>query len=123
MRGSHEVRKLFIVRKLDTEKNIGRIWILVVVVALAIIIIWKGDSLKAMEIKSDQTPFLTALTQLGVLYIFVLFVERALEFLIKAWRQGGKACLAQGAGSEETRVQKKLEEYKGEHRDGHFSLG
>ena len=90
---------------------------------MAIIIIWKGDSLKTMEIKFDQTPFLTALTQLGVLYIFVLFVERALEFLIKAWRQGGKACLAQGAGSEEIRVQKKLEEYKGEHRDGHFSLG
>ena len=94
-----------------------------VVVALAIIIIWKGDSLKAMEIKSDQTPILTALTQLGVLYIFVLFVERALEFLIQAWRQGGNACLAQGAGSEEIRVQKKQEEYKGEHRDGHFSPG
>ena len=49
--------------------------------------------------------------------------ERAIEVLIKAWRQGGKACLAQEAGLEEIQVQKILEEYKGEHRGGHFSLG
>ena len=56
-------------------------------------------------------------------YFCFVYRERALEVLIKAWRQGGKACLAQEAGLEEIRVQKKLEEYKGEHRDGHFSLG
>ena len=77
------------------EKNIGRIWMSLAGIALIIIVWVQGDSLKAINIKPDNAPFLIALSQLGILYIIALFVERALEVLIKAWRQGGKIALEQ----------------------------
>lgn len=103
------------------EKNIGRVWVSLAVIALVIIIWIQGDSLKAIETKSNSAPFLTALSQLGILYIIALFVERALEVLIKAWRQGGKIALEQEKTSAENNnqdnaqkaeIQKNLEEYK-----------
>ena len=75
------------------EKNIGRIWISLAIAVLVIVIWWQGGSLKALPTKPGDEPFLIALTQLGILYIVALFVERALEVLIKAWRQGGKVHL------------------------------
>ena len=74
-------------------KNIGRIWISLAVLAIAVIIWVEGDSLGAIKAKPGDAPFLIALTQLGILYIVALFVERALEVLIKAWRQGGRLLL------------------------------
>ena len=46
---------------------------------------------------NGAADFRTALAQLGILYIIALFVERSLEFLIKAWRQGGKSGLEHDA--------------------------
>lgn len=98
------------------ETNIGRIWVALLVVALAVAVFWWGDSLRPIETKEGEAPFLTALTQLGILYIVALFVERSLEVLIKAWRQGGKSRLEealrladQGARAE---AEKAVEEYR-----------
>ena len=99
------------------EKNIGRIWISLAVLAIAIIIWVEGDSLGAMKTKQGEAPFLVALTQLGILYIIALFVERALEVLIKAWRQGGRILLEEGIRLEideqaKADKEKNLERYK-----------
>ena len=98
------------------ENNIGRIWVSLAILALTLVIWVQGDALKAMDVKSNGTPFLTALTQLGVLYIVALFVERALEVLIKAWRGEGKIRLEQqlnaAAVDDPTRITDKLEEYR-----------
>ena len=75
------------------ERNIGRIWLALLVLALAVVVFFAGDSLKPIGTKEGEAPFLTALTQLGILYIVALFVERSLEVLIKAWRQGEKSRL------------------------------
>ena len=77
------------------ERNLGRIWISLAIFAIVAIIWWNGQSLQAIGTKPGESPFLVALTQLGILYIVALFVERALEVLIKAWRQGGKVNLQQ----------------------------
>lgn len=82
------------------EKNIGKIWVALVILAVVIVIWLQGDNLKAIEIKPGEAPFLIALTQLGILYIVALFVERALEVLIKAWRQGGKIRIEQESNSQ-----------------------
>ena len=82
------------------EKNIGRIWISLAVLAIAVIIWVAGDSLGAIKTTQGEAPFLIALTQLGILYIVALFVERALEVLIKAWRQGGRILLEEEIRSE-----------------------
>ena len=92
------------------EKHIGKIWISFVILALVIVVWLYGDTLKAIQPKSDGSPFFIALTQLGILYIIALFVERALEVLIKAWRQGGKARLEQEV--DDGQRKRKLEEYK-----------
>ena len=99
------------------EKNIGRIWISLGVLAIAVIIWVEGDSLGAIETTQGEAPFLIALTQLGILYIVALFVERALEVLIKAWRQGGRIRLEEEIRSEtddQARVgkERQLEQYK-----------
>ena len=98
------------------EKNIGRIWISVAILVVAILIWWNGDSLKPIELQSDDSPFLIALTQLGILYVVALFVERALEVLLKAWRQGGKirlqAEIAKSAHESKAEAEKNLQEYK-----------
>ena len=93
------------------EKNLGRIWISLAVLAIAIIIWVQGDSLGAIKTTQGEAPFLVALTQLGILYIVALFVERALEVLIKAWRQGGRVLLEDGIRSE-TDDQAKAEKAK-----------
>ena len=92
------------------EKNIGRIWISLAVLAIAVIIWVQGDSLGTIKTKQGEAPFLVALTQLGILYIVALFVERALEVLIKAWRQGGRGLLEEGIRSENTDEEKAIKE-------------
>ena len=83
---------------------------------LAIVIYSLGDSLPPVAIKPGQQPFLTALTQLGILYIVALFVERSLEVVIKAWRQGEKSRLQQAlqaaADADKPAATKKLEAYR-----------
>lgn len=90
------------------ERYIGRIWVALLVVALGIVVVVQGDSLASAVVAAGERPFLTALMQLGILYIVALFVERSLEVLLKAWRQGGKARLEarvreaeEGAGAAE----------------------
>ena len=96
--------------------NIGRIWTSLVVLALVILIWLNGDALKPLESGSDDSPFLIAFSQLGILYIVALFIERALEVLLKAWRQGGKVLLQQevvaSAGESKVSAEKNLQEYK-----------
>ena len=75
------------------ESNIGRIWPALLVLALAVSVFAFGDSLKPVGTKEGAAPFLTALSQLGILCIVALFVERSLEVLIKAWRQSEKSRL------------------------------
>ena len=75
------------------ERRIGRIWVALLVAALAIVVVVQGDALTPAGVAVGERPFLTALVQLGILYIVALFVERSLEVLLKAWRQGGKARL------------------------------
>ena len=84
------------------KRYIGRIWMALLVVALGIVVVVEGDSLAAAVVAAGERPFLTALMQLGILYIVALFVERSLEVLLKAWRQGEKTRLeAQVRTSEE----------------------
>lgn len=83
------------------EKNIGRIWISLVILVIVAILWVEGDSLGAIKAKQGDASFLIALTQLGILYIVALFVERALEVLIKAWRQGGRILLEEEIRSED----------------------
>ena len=98
------------------ETNIGRIWLALLVLALAVLVFFAGDSLKPIGTKEGEAPFLTALIQLGILYVVALFVERSLEVLIKAWRQGGKSRLQGEVRSAEegakAEAEKALEEYK-----------
>ena len=98
------------------ESNIGRIWLALLVLALAVSVFAFGDSLKPVGTKKGVEPFLTALSQLGILYIVALFVERSLEVLIKAWRQSGKSRLEVEAQSAEEdareEAEKALEEYR-----------
>jgi len=98
------------------EGNIGRIWLALPVLAMAVVVFFAGDSLKPIGTKKGEAPFLTALTQLGILYFVALFVERSLEVLIKAWRQGGKSLLQEEVRSAEegtkAEAEKALEDYK-----------
>lgn len=71
--------------------SIGRVWTALLVLALAIAIFSFGDKMKPL-IPAD-TPFQTALTQLGILFVIALLVERTLEVFIKVWRQGAKSRL------------------------------
>lgn len=101
---------------MELEKNIGRIWLVLLALALAVVIFSFGDSLHPVGTKAGQGPFLTALTQLGILYIVALFVERSLEVLIKAWRQGEKSRLQQNlqSATEATKAaaETELDEYR-----------
>ncbi len=98
------------------EKYIGRIWLALLAVALVVAVFLMSDSLKLIRAKKGEAAFLTALTQLGILYIVALFVERSLEVLIKAWRQGGKSCLVENArsaeGESKAKAERALEKYK-----------
>ena len=90
------------------EKNVGRIWLSAVILVIVIVIWYQGHNLKPLAL-NNENPLLTALTQLGVLYIIALFVERAIEVLIKAWRQGGKVSLEEKHKSEPTDPQNENE--------------
>ena len=68
--------------------------------------------------RRSHPPFLTALTQLGVLYIVALFVERSLEVLIKAWRQAGKFHLEEEMRSAEPENKAETRKALGEYRAG-----
>ena len=87
------------------ESNIGRIWVALLVAGLGVVVVIQGDALTPIDVGAGEGPFLTALVQLGILYVVALFVERSLEVLIKAWRQGGKSRLedkvraAEGSGT------------------------
>ena len=98
------------------EKNIGRIWVALLVLALAVVVFSQGDSLTPIKMEEGGGPFKTALFQLGILYIVALFVERSLEVLIKAWRQGRKSRLEEKTRSAEdsgkAEAEKELQEYK-----------
>ena len=79
-------------RKLPKMANdVGRMWIGVAVAATGVVIAVGGDDLKAGAPAADALT--GALTQLGVLYVIAVFVERALEVFIKAWRQSGRSVL------------------------------
>ncbi|MXX10348.1 MAG: hypothetical protein F4201_01645 [Nitrospira sp. SB0677_bin_15] len=96
------------------EKYIGRIWLSLLILGVFVVIWLSGDSLKTLQPKMDNGPFSIALTQLGIMYIIALFVERSLEVLIKVWRQGGKVHLEQEKNSDQNgaKVKKQLEEYR-----------
>ncbi|MCY3699922.1 MAG: hypothetical protein OXH46_09860 [Gemmatimonadetes bacterium] len=69
-----------------------------------------------VDVAEGVNPFRAALSQLGVLYIVAVFVERSLEVLLKAWRQGGKLRLeeeARSAGEDgRTAAEAKLQQYR-----------
>ena len=98
------------------ERYVGRVWMAVLAVVLAIVVLVQGDSLTPIEIPEGATPFRTALVQLGVLYVIALFVERSLEVLIKAWRQAEKTRLDEetrsAEGDSKLAAEQKLKEYK-----------
>lgn len=99
------------------ENYVGRVWVLLAILAVVVVIWWQGDALGPIEPKPGDAPFLVALTQLGILYIVALFVERSLEVLIKAWRQAGRTGLEQEKDSEtddgkRKEIAKNLEEYR-----------
>ena len=86
------------------ERNIGRSWVALLVAGLAVVVVVQGHALTPIDVGAGQGPFLTALVQLGNLYVVALFVERSFEVLVKAWRQDGQARLedkvraAEGSG-------------------------
>ena len=100
------------------QQYISRIWVALLVLALLAVLFFVGDDLKPISTEKGDAPFITALTQLGILYIVALFVERSLEVLIKAWRQGRKSILEHDVSSAETdsdaeaQAKKDLAEYK-----------
>ncbi len=100
------------------EGNIGRIWLALLILALAAAVVFAGASLKPIGTRDGDAPFLTALSQLGILYIVALFVERSLEVLIKAWRQGGKSRLEEEVRSAEADAKAEAEKNLGEYRTG-----
>lgn len=94
----------------------GRICLAVLGAAVALTVFLLGDSLTAINVAEGIAPFRTALVQLGILYVVALFVERSLEVLLKAWRQGGKTHLEEQARSAEpggkAAAAAKLQEYR-----------
>ena len=77
----------------------GRIFLGALGVAVAGAVLALGDAWTAVGVAEGVNPFRAALSQLGVLYIVAMFVERSLEVLLKAWRQGGKIRLEEEARS------------------------
>ena len=100
------------------KRYIGRIWMALLVVALAVVVAVQGDSLAPAAVAADERPFLTALMQLGILYIVALFVERSLEVLLKAWRQGEKTRLEEKVREAEERGRAAAESELRDYRAG-----
>ena len=84
--------------------------------ALALAVAFFGKFLNPVATKAGAEPFLIALTQLGILYVVALFVERSLEVFIKIWRHGEKSRLEEDARTAEENAkavaERKLEEYR-----------
>lgn len=100
------------------ERYVGRIWVAGLVVALAALVFFFRDSLTLIDARDGVSPLVTALGQLGILYIIALFVERLLEVLLKAWRQGGKFGLEQAVRSAEESARPEAERKLREYRSG-----
>ncbi len=49
------------------ERNIVWIWLALLVLALAVVVLSLSEPLKPVGTKPGEAPFLTALTQLGIL--------------------------------------------------------
>ena len=94
--------------------NITKIWCTIFVLLLIALVMAFSDSFKPIVHTSKDSAFITALSQLGILYIIALFVERSLEVFIKAWRQSGKVLLEQKMLSADGKkeVGNELEKYK-----------
>ena len=56
------------------EAHIGKIWIALLILALAVVVVTQVDNLVPIEVKNGAEPFRAALIQLGILYIVALFV-------------------------------------------------
>ena len=76
-----------------TPKIYRTIWLTLFILALVVLVMKFSDLLKPITMTRGDSPFITALNQLGILYIIALVVERSLEVFIKAWRQGDKLLL------------------------------
>ena len=98
------------------NRYVGRIFVGVLGVAVAVAVFALGDAWTAVGVAEGVNPFRDALSQLGVLYVVALLVERSLEVLLKAWRQGGKIRLeeeARSAGEDgRTAAEAKLQQYR-----------
>ena len=84
------------------ENGLGRFWLGLLAFSLFVVVLSFGESLPPINPNTTGNPFLIALSQLGILYIVALFIERALEVIIKSWRQSGKASLEARVGSIDT---------------------
>lgn len=95
------------------ESYIGRIWVSLIVLVVVVLIVVKGDSLGAIDLQAES-PFMVALRQLGILYVVALFVERSLQVILKAWRQGQKEVLKNEveANNSDPQAVSKLTAYK-----------
>lgn len=71
------------------SNDVGRIWVGVAVVATAVVVFVGGDGFRGRTPAEDALT--GALTQLGILYVLAIFVERGLEVFIKAWRRAGRS--------------------------------
>ena len=67
------------------NKSVARTWVALAILAAGALVAWLADDLPPATATEDILS--DALKQLGVLYILALFVERAIEVFIKAWRQ------------------------------------
>ncbi|MDE2663338.1 MAG: hypothetical protein OXI39_10100 [Gemmatimonadota bacterium] len=94
----------------------GQICVGLLGAAVAFAVFGPGDAFVAVDVADGVDPFRKALSQLGVLYIVAVLVERSLEVLLKAWRQGGKIRLegeAQSAGEDgRAAAEAKLRQYR-----------
>ena len=98
------------------EAYLGRIWVALLLIALTVVVVTQVNALAPIEVGAGEAPFRKALSQLGILYIVALFVERSLEVLIKAWRQSGKSGLEQevrtAEDSDKADAEKNLQAYR-----------
>ena len=67
--------------------------------AVAFAVFGPGDAFVAVDVAEGVSPLPAAFSRLGVLYVVAVFIERALEVLLKTWRQGGKLRLEEEARS------------------------
>lgn len=83
------------------EKHLGNIWVIGIAISVSILVFIQGDSLTTIQYRPGDAPFLVAIKQLVILYVVALFVQRALEVLMKAWRHSQKIRLEEQLSSRE----------------------